>query len=70
MDDVRDNNIYTNWMDAYYQYKTMILYCDRYDPSDFAFQMIHDKYGDPSPELRQYAKDQMMTAFMEFWNAL
>lgn len=53
-----------------------IYYCDGYYDDDNTYetkctlQVMHEKYGDPSPELRQYFKERIKKEFLKYWETI
>lgn len=52
-----------------------ICYCDgcynnnSYE-SKYVLRAMHEKYGDPSPELRQYFKERIKEEFLKYWETI
>lgn len=77
--DIRiEESPFNRWTRMENECKEVIYYCDGYICSDesklyrpdYEIQEMHDKYGDPSPELRQRFKERLKEEYLKYWETI
>lgn len=65
------------WQEDKALYEEIILYCDNYVldgqklfRDEFEVERMRSTWGEPTPRLRQFAKDKLKEAFLRYWETI